>query len=85
MKEQRRTIEADLWLEPTLTDTGRGIILEISVERTKKSGAREFTKLRVKMPRDSVNRILYEVRKLHDRELSNVAEDVAVLARVVPT
>lgn len=81
MSEQHRTIEADLWLEPTLTDTGRGIILEISVERTKKNGAREFTKLRVNMPRDSVNRILYEIRKIHDREIANVNEDVAVLAR----
>lgn len=83
MKDQHHNIEADLWLEPTLTDTGRGIIFEISVERTKKSGTREFTKLRVRMPRDSVNRILYEVRKLHDKELANVAEDVAVLSREV--
>lgn len=81
MKTINQTIDADLWLEPEIKDTGRGIIFEMAVEHTKRSGTRVFTKLRVRFPRDSIGRVLHEVRKLHDKELATISEDVQTLIR----
>ena len=81
MTDTNQKLEADLWLEPELKDTPRGLILELSVVREKKRGGREFTKLAIKFPRDSIGRILHEVRKLHDKELATISEDVQTLIR----
>ncbi len=73
-------MDVALHLEPELVDGHWGQTeLTLAVERTTSAGTFEVTHLRVKIPRDTVNRLLHEVRKLHERERAQIAEDLAVL------
>lgn len=61
---------AGRWDEPTLT---------LAVQRTTSAGTFEVTKLRVRIPRSTVTRLMHEIRKLHERERAQIAEDLAAL------
>lgn len=65
---------AGRWDEPTLT---------LSVERTTSAGTFEVTKISVRIPRSTVTRLMHEIRKLHERERAQIAEDLAAL-KVTP-
>lgn len=78
----RIELDADLFLEPELQADHRGSpLLTIAVSRYRSSGLFEITKLRVNLPRDSVTRLLHEIRKLHERERAQIVEDLAALQK----
>lgn len=77
-------LDTELWTEPVIQkDRFGGPELLIGVSRTRSSGIREVTQLRVRISRDSITRLLGEIRKLHERERAQIAEDLAAL-KVTP-
>lgn len=76
----RIELDAKLHLEPEIISGYWGEPeLTLAVERTTAAGTFEVTKLRVRIPRETITRLLHEIRKLHERERAQIAEDLAVL------
>lgn len=81
---RRVELDAELHLEPEIAIGNWGQPeLTLAVSRRTTAGTFEVTKLRVKIPRDTVTRLLHEIRKLHERERAQIAEDLAAL-KVAP-
>ena len=77
---RRIELDAELHLEPELIVGHWGQPeLRLAVSRTLASGMFEVTHLRVKIPRETVTRLLREIHKLHERERMQIAEDLAAL------
>ncbi len=77
---RRIELDAELHLEPEIVSGHWGQPeLQLAVSRRLSSGVFEVTKLRVKIPRETVTRLLREIHKLHEREHAQIAEDLAAL------
>ena len=73
-------VDTELWTEPEITeDRFGGPELRIGVSRKRASGVNEVTSLRIRISRESVTRLMHEIRKLHDRERAQISEDIAAL------
>lgn len=73
-------MDCQLYLEPELVPGIWGeAVLKLAVARERSSGVRECTHLNIKIPRDTVTRMLHEIRKLHVRERAQIAEDIGAL------
>lgn len=77
---RRIALDAELHLEPELVLGHWGQPeLKLAVSRRTAAGTFEVTKLQVKIPRETITRILHEIRKLHERERAQIAEDLDAL------
>jgi hypothetical protein len=73
-------LDAELWTEPEIQQNRfGGPELHIGVSRKRSSGVTEVTKLRIQISRESLTRLLHEIRKVHERERAQIAEDLAAL------
>ncbi len=73
-------MDTELWTEPEIKeDRFGGPELHIGVARVRSSGVKEVTQLHVKLSRSSITRLMHEIRKLHERERVQIAEDLAAL------
>lgn len=77
---ERIELDCELHLEPELVHGNWGQTeLHLAVGRERSSGVFETTKLRIKIPRETVTRLMHEIRKHHERERAQIAEDLAAL------
>lgn len=77
---RRIELDAELHLEPEISIGHWGQPeLMLAVSRTTSQGTFEVMKLRVKIPRDTVTRLLREIQKLHARERAQITEDLQAL------
>lgn len=80
---RRIELDADLHLEPEIVAGHWGQPeLTLAVSRRLSSGVFEVTHLRVRIPRGTVQRLMSEVRKLHERERAEIEADLVALKGV---
>lgn len=76
----RIELRANLFLEPEIVVGHLGTpLLKLAVSRYRSSSLLEVTKLEIPLPRGTVTRLLHEIRKLHERERAQIAEDLNAL------
>lgn len=80
---RRIELDVDLHLEPEISLSHWGQFeLAIGVSRRTSRGTFEATKLSIRIPRDTVTRLMHQIKKLHDAERAQILEDLGAVGLV---